>query len=113
MRGWNPLCFTLCVFAGAPAAGLDDAVLSAAAEGQVVDVGASAGGIPGDVMDLAVVAGHGAARSRTPTVLGVQHDPLCRGSQSFCVIERQRFALVEDRQIMPGVAGQTARVTYG
>ena len=55
MRRRYPFGVAASVFAGAPAAGVDDAVLGAAAEGQVVDVGVAAGGIPGDVVDFAVL----------------------------------------------------------
>jgi hypothetical protein len=58
------------VFAGAQATGLDDAVLRAAAEGQLIDGGA-ARGVAGDVMDLAVVALDVAAQRRTTAILGI------------------------------------------
>ena len=70
--GWDPFGVAVGVFAGAPAAGLDDAVLGAAAQGQVVDVGAAAGGVAGDVVDLAVVAGHGAPGCGAATILGMK-----------------------------------------
>src|SRR3954463_15640259 len=86
VRGWYPFGVALGVGAGGPAF-FDESVVDAAGQGEGVDVGA-AGGLPSlDVVDLAVVGrcittGFGAA-----TVLGVQHDALCGGGQSFRVIQ--------------------------
>ena len=48
-------------FEGGPSAGAQESVVGAAGECQVGGVGAAAGGVVGDVVDFAVVAGHGAA----------------------------------------------------
>jgi hypothetical protein len=50
---------------------LDDAVLGAAPERQVADVGAFADGVAGDVMHLGVIPGDRASRCRAATVLGM------------------------------------------
>src|SRR5271165_6171450 len=89
VRRRNPFGVAVRVFAGGPAPGFDDAVLGAAAEGQFVDVGAAAYGVVGDVMNLAVIAGHGASRGRTATILGVQHNSLSGRGESLGVIQRQ------------------------
>ena len=60
--GWDPFGVAAGVFAGGPASGSQHAVVRSAGEGEVVDVGGVAGGVVGDVVDLAVVAGHVAAR---------------------------------------------------
>ncbi len=69
--GWgDPFGVAVGVFAGGPAVGLDDAVLGAAAQGEVVDVGGAADGVADDVVDFAVVAGHGAAGGAAAAVFG-------------------------------------------
>lgn len=76
MRRRNPLGITLGVLAGGPAAGSKHAMVRPTGEGQVVDVGGVTPGVVGDVVNLAVVAGNGAARGRAAAVVGVQHDSL-------------------------------------
>ena len=53
-------------------------VVGAAAKSQVVDIGDGVGGVAVAVMDLAQIARHAAAGERTPTILGIQHNPLGR-----------------------------------
>ena len=56
-------------FSGGPAAAFDQAVVGSAGQVEVVDVGGSAlGPVGGGVVDLAAVAGHGAAREGTTAV---------------------------------------------
>jgi hypothetical protein len=55
---WFPFGVAVGVFVGGPAAGLEHAVVGAAGEGEVVDVGAVAGGVVGDA---------GGPRSSSPT----------------------------------------------
>ena len=102
---WDPLGVTRAGCVGGPAAGFKEAVVGAAGEGELVDVGGAAFGVVGDVMDFAVVAGHGAARGRAAAVVGVQHDSLAGGGQPLGVIQRQGFALIEDGQIVDGRGG--------
>jgi hypothetical protein len=76
--GWrDPFGVTVFVFASGPAL-FGEGMVAAAAERQAVDVGGAALGVWGEVMDPAVIAGHGAARMRTPAIFGIQDNPLGR-----------------------------------
>ena len=71
MRRWYPFGVAVGVFAGGESAVLDEPVVRATSQGEVVDVGA-VGGLPAlDVMDLAVVGGRIAAGLRAATVVGM------------------------------------------
>jgi len=61
------------------------------------------------VVHFAVVPGYVAARRRAAPILGVQDDPLARRGQPFAVVQSQGFALVEDGQVVVGLAAM--RVT--
>ena len=65
--GWGyPFGGAVAAFSGGPAAAFDQAVVGSAGQVEVVDVGGSAlGPVGGGVVDLAAVAGHGAAREGT------------------------------------------------
>ena len=79
----------------------------AAGEGELVDVGAPAGGPVGDVVHLGQIAGHITARVGTAPIPRMQHDALIGAGQAFGAAQPQRAPVhpVEDRQIVPGVAG--------
>ena len=77
---WDPLSVAVAVGAGFPAAGLQHAVVGAAGEGELVDVGGVAGGVVGDVVDFAVVAAHGAAGLRA--ILGYQKSSMHESGDS-------------------------------
>ncbi|WP_156147050.1 hypothetical protein [Mycobacterium lepromatosis] len=61
------------VFSGGPDVGFEEAVLEAAAKGQVVDVGGAVGGVSSGMANFAVVVvGYGASRCGAVAVFGVQ-----------------------------------------
>ena len=102
---WDPFGVAVVAFSGGPAAGFDQWVIGAAGQGQRVDVGAVGGGPLLDMVHFAVVAGRVAAWARAAAVLGVQDNSLARRRQSFGVIQRDGFGVVENRQIVVGMAG--------
>jgi hypothetical protein len=59
--GWDPFGFAVGTLSGDPPAGSQQSMMWAAGEGQVVDIGGGAGGVVGDVVDFAVIPGHGAS----------------------------------------------------
>lgn len=77
-----------------------------AGEGEVVDVGAMGAGPLPHMMDLATITRHVATRRRAPTILGIQDNSLPGRGQAFGVIQSQRFAVVEDSEVMIRVAAQ-------
>ena len=66
------------------------------------------------VVDLAAVAGHGAAGKGTAAVARVKDDPLASRGEAFGAAEVQRFALMvfEDRKVMERVAGHANDVCH-
>ena len=91
----DPFGAAVFAFSGAPAVFGDQAVVCAAGQGEVVDVGEPAFGPVGDVVDLALVARHRAARAAAAAVLGVQHDPLpgrCGAAGAAQIQRRSRCA---------------------
>ena len=112
--GWrDPFGFAAGVFAGDPAAGFDQGVIVAASQRQCVDLGAIGGGPVLNVVDLALLRGCVAAGAGAATVLCVQHDSLPRRGQALRVIQRERLAVVEDRQVMVGVAAHADDIAHG
>ncbi|OOK73540.1 hypothetical protein BZL30_4574 [Mycobacterium kansasii] len=67
-----------------------------------------AGPLP-HMMDLATITRHVATRRRAPTILGIQDNSLPGRGQAFGVIQSQRFAVVEDSEVMIRVAA--SRIT--
>src|SRR5271156_6997835 len=86
MRRGNPFCAAVFALAGLPATRLNNRVMAAAAEGQIVDVGRVADGVIRDMVDLAEIAGGIASGMRAPTILRIQHNSLPRRSQSLRVV---------------------------
>ena len=70
VSGRHPFCDAVCECAGNPAL-FGELVMRSAAQSQLVDVGFSALRPRRDVVDFGEVAGHVAARMRTPAILGV------------------------------------------
>ncbi|WP_454789649.1 hypothetical protein [Mycolicibacterium lutetiense] len=78
--GWDPFALAALVDAGGPFAGADEALIGTAAEGEFVDVGASAFcPVLVGVVDLGPVRGGGAAGAGTATFTAEQHQPLGQG----------------------------------
>lgn len=75
--GWDPFGVAVVALSGGPAVA-EEAVVGAAGQGELVDVGAVGVCLVCDVMDFAVVAGDIAARGRAAAVFGVQDDALAR-----------------------------------
>src|SRR4051794_15401158 len=90
-----------------PGAVGDVDVVAGAGEDQVVDVGAAGVGPGGDVVDLAQVAGDGAAGDDAADVAGVQGGLLGGGGEAVAAAQVQHGAvLIEDDPADPGVARQ-------
>src|SRR4051794_30450106 len=90
-----------------PGAVGDVDVVAGAGEDQVVDVGAAGVGPGGDVVDLAQVAGDGAAGDDAADVAGVQGGLLGGGGEAVAAAQVQHGAvLVQDDPADAGVAGQ-------
>ena len=70
LRRWNPFGAPVGRFAGDPAL-FGQSVVGFAGKGQIVDVGAPAGGPLGDVVDFALVAGRITTGGAAATVFGV------------------------------------------
>src|SRR5690348_7570150 len=85
MRRRYPFGIAVSAFSGSPAL-LEKPVVGSAGHGELVDVGAVRPGPIFDVVDLAVIAGHVAARMRTPTVLGIQDNSLAGRREALGVI---------------------------
>jgi len=95
---------------------LDEAVVGAAAEGEVVDVGVSAvGPVPGGVVGLAAVTGHGAAGEGAAAVAFVQDDALIGAGDAFGSAQPQGSPgrLVEDAQVVVRVGGHPDDIGHG
>jgi hypothetical protein len=82
-------------------------VVAWAGQDQVVDVGAAGVGPGGDVVDLAQVAGDGAAGDDAADVAGVQGGLLGGGGEAVAAAQVQHGAvLIQDDPADPGVARQ-------
>ena len=77
-------------FSGGPAAGGEFPVVGLAGEGEFVDVGQTAGGPFGDMVDLGEVAGDVAARGCAAAVSVVQHDALVGGGDALAAAQIER-----------------------
>src|SRR5437588_9440069 len=82
MWWWDPFGVAVVVFAGGPVL-FGQWVMTAAGQGEVVDVGGVAVGVGVGVVDFAVIAGHLAVGEGAAAVFGVQHDSLGWGGQAF------------------------------
>src|SRR5690242_15330106 len=106
MWWWNPFGAAIFALSGGPPLLLDEAVIRAAGQRRVGDVGFTARGGPAvDVVNLAPVPWRGATRPRTTTVHGMQHNALPRSRKAFRPAAVERFAgvLVIDHQIVIGL----------
>ena len=107
VRRRDPFGFAV-LFSGPPAAGFDAAIVVAAGQSLVIDVGLSAvGPIGGTVVDLAVIGRFGTAREGAAAVPGVQHDSLGSRRQPSATAEVERFCgvIVEHRQVVVSRGG--------
>lgn len=72
VRGRNPLDSAVCAFPRCPAALFDEAVVRAAGQGELVDIGGTVRGGPAvDVVSLTPIAGRGASWPGAATGAGV------------------------------------------
>src|SRR4029077_11234577 len=99
---WDPFGAAVFAFPRGPAALFDEAVVRATGQGQLVDVGFSIGSPAIDVVDLAPVAGGGAARARAAAVERMENDTLPRGGEAPGAATVERFAgvFVVDHQVV-------------
>jgi hypothetical protein len=74
---WDPFGVAVRVFAAGPAV-VGELVIRIAGQREVVDIGDRVGGVGVIVVDLAEIAGHGAAGEGAAAVSGVQHNSLGR-----------------------------------
>ncbi len=86
--------------------------MGSAGQGELVDVGAMGAGPVAHMMDLAAISRHVASGCAAATIAGVQDNSLPRCGQAFAVIQRQGFALIENGEVMVGMAGQTDHVGH-
>ena len=120
MWWWNPFGAAVFAFTGGPALLFDGTVIGTAGQSQPVDVGFSVVGGPAiDVVNLAPIAGRGAARLGAAPLEGMQHDALPRCRESFGAAAVQRFTrvLVVDDEIVIRLEGahdsaRSALITY-
>ena len=114
--GWVPFGAAVGAFAGGPAAVGGGAVVGAAGQGEVVDVGVAVVVPVGDgVVGLGVVAGGGAAGAGAAAVAVEQHDALGGGGEAFGASEVERFVgvLVVDGEVVVGGGGHADEVGHG
>ncbi len=111
VRRWEPFGIAVSVLAGAPAL-LEQFVIRAAGQGELVDIGAPADGPCGDMMHLALIARHVTARAGATAIFGVKNDPLPRCGQPFGVIEPDRLTPIKHRQIVMRVTSQPDHIRH-